>query len=179
MARILILYGSTEGHTTKIVHHMAALARDWGHGVETIDGKTIPPKVDLDAFDAVIIGAPVHRGTHPRHIKQFVRAHRAQLERVPSAFFSVSLSSSSSREKDQRGAEQCVATFVTETGWTPEKVGKFAGALRYTQYGPIKRWLMKRIVQGAGGDSDTSRDYDYTDWAAVTRFTEAFLASLN
>jgi menaquinone-dependent protoporphyrinogen oxidase len=33
---------------------------------------------------------------------------------------------------------------------------------------------MRLIVGHAGGDTDTSRDYEYTDWEAVTRFAEAF-----
>ena len=28
---------------------------------------------------------------------------------------------------------------------------------------------MKRIACKAGGDTDTSRDYDYTNWAALDR----------
>ena len=38
-----------------------------------------------------------------------------------------------------------------------------AGALLYTRYNIFKRWIMKRIVAKAGGDTDVSRDYDYTD----------------
>jgi menaquinone-dependent protoporphyrinogen IX oxidase len=30
---------------------------------------------------------------------------------------------------------------------------------------------MGRIVARAGGDTDTSRDYEYTDWAALRAFT--------
>jgi menaquinone-dependent protoporphyrinogen oxidase len=29
---------------------------------------------------------------------------------------------------------------------------------------------MRRISAKEGGDTDTSRDYEYTDWAAVDRF---------
>jgi menaquinone-dependent protoporphyrinogen oxidase len=35
---------------------------------------------------------------------------------------------------------------------------------------------MRRIARGKGSpDLDTSRDYEYTDWDGVTRFTEEFL----
>ena len=49
-----------------------------------------------------------------------------------------------------------------------------AGALRYTHYNWLKRWMMKRIVTKAGGNTDTSRDYEYTDWAAVRAFADEF-----
>jgi len=33
---------------------------------------------------------------------------------------------------------------------------------------------MKRITAREGGDVDTSRDYEYTDWGALDRFTSQF-----
>jgi menaquinone-dependent protoporphyrinogen oxidase len=33
---------------------------------------------------------------------------------------------------------------------------------------------MRRISRKEGGDTDTSRDYEYTDWAAVDRFAAEF-----
>jgi menaquinone-dependent protoporphyrinogen oxidase len=38
--------------------------------------------------------------------------------------------------------------------------------------------MMRLIVGFAGGDTDTSRDYDYTDWRAVGRFAAEFAAGL-
>jgi menaquinone-dependent protoporphyrinogen oxidase len=49
-----------------------------------------------------------------------------------------------------------------------------AGALLYTRYNLFKRWLMKRIVAQQGGDTDTSKDYDYTDWADLRAFANEF-----
>lgn len=97
-------------------------------------------------------------------------------ERLPSAFFSVSLAIQDSTEKGRREAEGCVEKFVQETGWHPGKVGLFAGALLHTKYGFFTRWMMKRITRGKGSpDLDTSRDYVYTDWESVKRFAEGFL----
>lgn len=33
---------------------------------------------------------------------------------------------------------------------------------------------MKRIAAKAGGETDTSHDYDYTDWADLRAFTHDF-----
>jgi menaquinone-dependent protoporphyrinogen oxidase len=33
---------------------------------------------------------------------------------------------------------------------------------------------MRLIVGYAGGDTDTTRDYEYTDWDAVERFAAVF-----
>jgi menaquinone-dependent protoporphyrinogen oxidase len=50
-----------------------------------------------------------------------------------------------------------------------------AGALPYTRYNFLIRFMMRRIVKTEGGDTDTSRDYEYTDWAAVDRFAAEFV----
>ena len=49
-----------------------------------------------------------------------------------------------------------------------------AGALPYTKYGWLKRMMMKRIVAKAGGDTDTTRDYEYTDWIDLRNFARDF-----
>ena len=38
--------------------------------------------------------------------------------------------------------------------------------------------MMRRIVAKAGGDTDTSRDYEYTDWEALRTFCEQFAKSI-
>ena len=65
--------------------------------------------------------------------------------------------------------------FEEETGWRPAHVGLFAGALLYTHYGFIKKHIMKKIASDKGSlDTDTTRDYVYTEWDGVQRFTEDY-----
>ncbi len=44
--------------------------------------------------------------------------------------------------------------------------------------GPFLRLVMRLISGMAGGDTDTSRDYEYTDWQAVERFAGRIASSL-
>jgi menaquinone-dependent protoporphyrinogen oxidase len=105
-----------------------------------------------------------------------VRETREALERLPTAFFSVSLAICEPTEAGRKEAEGYAEEFFRLTRWHPGKVALFAGALRYTRYGVFTRWIMKRIARGKGSpDLDTSRDYEYTDWDGVTRFAEEFL----
>ena len=178
MAKILILYGTTEGQTAKIANQIAEVAKAKGHIVETRLGKHLPSQFSWEDFDAVIIGASVHYTKHQRYIRDLVKGNLEILQRKPSAFFSVSGAASGPREQDRLAAEKTASQFLQETGWQPDKIGIFAGAIVYTQYGFFKRLLMKRIVKSGGGPTDTSRDYEFTDWKAVTQFAEDFLASL-
>jgi len=57
-------------------------------------------------------------------------------------------------------------------------VKPIAGALQYSKYSIIVRFIMKRIARQAGAATDTSKDYEYTDWAALTRFIDEFAGEL-
>ena len=57
---------------------------------------------------------------------------------------------------------------------SPAITKRVAGALPYTKYNLFMRWIMKRIVKKQGGDTDTSRDYDYTDWDDLRQFAAEF-----
>jgi menaquinone-dependent protoporphyrinogen oxidase len=171
MMRILITYGTTEGQTARISEYLAEVIRDHGHEAYAVDlkGSGVP---EPDGYDAVIVGASIHMGKHEDYVQDFVRKNRDALERLLSAFFSVSLTA----HDDSEEAEGYIEEFVQETGWRPGMVGLFGGALLYTQYGFIKRHLMKQIARHKGSpDTDTSRDYVYTDWESVKHFADEFL----
>ena len=63
--------------------------------------------------------------------------------------------------------------FFAETGWHPQHVKPVAGALLYTQYNFLIRFVLKHIAKQAGGSTDTSRNHDYTDWIALDQFVAA------
>jgi menaquinone-dependent protoporphyrinogen oxidase len=174
MARVLIPYGTTEGLTARISEYVADVVRGHGHEAHTLDLK-VHENPELGGYDAVIVGASIHMGKHEDYVRDFVEENRATLERLPSAFFSVSLAAHDNPEE----AEGYIEEFVRETGWRPGKVGLFGGALLYTHYGFIKRHLMKKIARDKGNpDTDTSRDYVYTEWDGVRHFAEEFLEAL-
>jgi menaquinone-dependent protoporphyrinogen oxidase len=174
MTRILIAYGTTEGQTARIADHLAEVIRSRGFEVAALNLKQAQD-ISFDRYDAVIVGGSIHMGKHQEDVVEFARKYQADLERLPSAFFSVSLAASG----DLPNAEAYVENFVQQTGWRPTKVGLFSGALLYRQYGFLKRFMMKRIVRGKPGMSiDTSRDHLYTDWDQVTRFAEDFVERL-
>jgi menaquinone-dependent protoporphyrinogen oxidase len=76
-------------------------------------------------------------------------------------------------------AQSEIKPFMQKTGWHPQNVASFAGALAYSKYGFLKRFVMQRVARGVGEPTDPTRDYEYTDWEAVTRFAETFVAALS
>lgn len=175
---ILILYGSSEGQTEKIANYMADLITKQGHEVTTQSGKEVSANVALDAFDAVFIGASIHMGQYQSYIKKLVSQQRDRLNQLPSAFFSVCMAIHSKHAKGREEARGYEEKFLRDTGWQPRLRESFAGAVKYTQYNFITRFIMKMISKREGGSTDTTRDHEYTDWAKVAGFTQTFLEKL-
>ena len=179
MAHFLIVYGTTEGHTAHIAERMATVIRSAGHLVELHDAREVRRQAISGAFDGIIVGGSVHAGDHQSSLREFVQRNRDLLERVPSALFSVSLTAAEPDEAAAAETRTTVEKFITETGWRPQRVQTFAGALVYTQYNVFLRHLMKLIVKHGGHtELDIARDYDFTDWGAVEDFAREFMSSI-
>lgn len=172
MSRILVLYGTTEGHTRKVANAIGDTLRAGGLDVDVIHVDETEP--DPSHYGAVIVAASVHAGGYQKPVANWVRAHAEQLDRLPSAFVSVCLSILSKNEAGKKEAEAIPQRFLGSTQWHPAIVKIVAGALLYTRYNFFIRWMMKRIVATAGGDTDTSRDHEYTDWVDVRAFAREF-----
>ena len=171
--KTLIVYGSTDGQTEKIAGYIGERLRSRQQKVEIVDAAHLPPGFSLDGVDAVIVGAPVRMMKYPRAVIDFTRAHCSRLEQIPSAFFSVCMAAASTIDAKRRQAERWPERFFQSTGWRPPLVSTFAGALRYRRYNWLVRWMMQRIAKSEGANTDTTRDHEYTDWEAVTRFADA------
>jgi menaquinone-dependent protoporphyrinogen oxidase len=90
----------------------------------------------------------------------------------------VSGAAGSAKPEDRARAAGFIREFLAETEWRPGMTETIGGAITYTKYNPILRWIMRRIARRDGGPTDTSRDHELTDWAQVDRFALAFAARL-
>ena len=176
--RTLIVYASHYGQTAKVAHFIAARLREAGDMVTLSMVDDFRGGMAPGQFDGAIVGASINFGRHPRSIRRFVRANREELEHIPSAFLSVSGAECSPDEAPRAMAKQYIANLLRETGWQPTMTESIAGAMAYTKYSPIMRWMIKRISQQEGGPADTTRDHEYTDWEQVRRFADRFTEEL-
>jgi menaquinone-dependent protoporphyrinogen oxidase len=177
--RILILYGTSEGHTAKIAAAIADTLRGVGADVDVVQARQSGQGPYPEDYAAVIVAASVHAGSYQKGVQRWVRAHAEALRDRPTAFISVCLAVLQKTPEVDRQLEKISHGFFNATGWFPPESKFIAGALPYTQYGWFKRWIMRRIVAKAHGDVDTSRDYEYTDWADVAAFARRFAAKVH
>lgn len=172
MVSILVVYGTTHGHTAKVAAAVARTIESSGGSCDVAAAAACTH--DPADYDGVVVAASVHAGRYQRPVTDWVRGHRAVLEARPTAFISVCLGVLQKAPKVERDLTEILGRFFSETGWHPDMTTTVAGALAYTKYRWYVRWAMKRIAAKAGGDTDTSRDYEYTDWDALSRFSVQF-----
>lgn len=179
MAKILILYSTTDGHAGEIARRISARVAQAGHASTLVDVQDPPAGFTLGPFEAAIVGASIHMEKYQRRMVAFVRAQAEALGRLPGAFFSVCMTAAGSSTRDREHAQHYIDDFLARTGWRPARSASFAGAVLYTRYGFFKRLVMRQIMKARGRDTDTSRDFVYTDWNQVDAFVDAFLSDLD
>ncbi len=166
--KVLVAYATSEGQTAAIAGRIGAVLAEAGHVASLAD--LADGSMYLGPYDAVIAGGSIHTGRFSKQLHRFISENADALSTKRSAFFSVSLAEADRSGKGHAQVQPVIDHFLAEHGWTPAAVQSFAGALKYSKYNPLVRFVMKRISKGYGGDTDTHRDYEYTDWAAVDRF---------
>ena len=172
--KFLIIYGTSEGQTRKISRFMEEVLEDAGHKATIADATEEPPSPEK--YDVVIIGSSVHMGKYHSAIKDYIIKNKDLLNQKSSAFFSVSMAIASKIDKEHKEVEEIAEKFLHNIQWQPNAIWHIAGALKYTQYDYFKKLVMRMIAKGEGGETDTTHDYEYTDWDAVKESVLEFVA---
>lgn len=177
MARALVAYASSEGQTASIAERIGDVLEEAGHEATLVNATHPPAGFSPAEYDGALVAASVHKGRHQRSITRLVTDHREVLDRLPSAFVSVSLTAATGPDRPE--PREYVTEFLEETGWDPDLSHVVAGALKYRKYGLLNRFVMKQIARSEGMSTDTTRDHEYTDWADVEAFAREFAAHLS
>jgi menaquinone-dependent protoporphyrinogen oxidase len=165
--KVLIVFHTSEGQTAKIAERIAEVLRADGLSADVREAEVAPAPA---GYDGVVVGDSIHVH-HSRQVVRYVQDHVEALDVMPTALFQVSMTSARPDEAHEAAAHGLVNELLDKTTFDPDVVGIFAGRLAYTQYGWFKRHLMQAITKREGGDdTDTTRDVEYTDWAAVEHF---------
>ena len=123
MAEVLIIYGSSEGHTAVVVDHLRIPLEAVGHLVRICsvdDAPTCPI-----GYDLVMVGSSIHQGHHHRWVTRWIKGNAEFLAHMPSAFLQVSLSSAGGAVGAEE-ARRYVDDLVHATGWHPDAIGQYS-----------------------------------------------------
>lgn len=162
----LILYSTRDGQTHKIANHIASqLGFDDCELMNIIEAD----KVDLTKYKKVIIGASIRYGHFNKNLYNFIKNNTQQLQDMKSFFYSVNLTARK-EGKDTPEGSSYIQKFLQQSPWQPMYIGVFAGALYYPRYRWLDRVMIRLIMSMTGGETDTSKEIEYTDWEKVSQF---------
>ena len=178
MKRVLILFATREGQTNKIANRISTHLEHAGLSTHVVDAQDslATEKLDLDAYDLLVFGASMHAGGLESELVHFVNRNAERIQLKAKSLFLVLLSAAtrepslreSSLADAQRKMDKQLALKFDDTEM-------IAGALVYSKYPRPIKWIMQRIAKKAGEDTDTSRDYEYTDWQQVERYAHRLI----
>jgi menaquinone-dependent protoporphyrinogen oxidase len=174
MAKLLIIYSTTDGHTLKIAQRLATIIEQHNQPV-TLCAITDVAGLDLISFDKIIIGASIRYGKHHPLVFDFIRKYQALLESKPNAFFSVNVVARKPN-KNQPDTNPYCKKFLKKIAWKPQHVAVFAGKLEYPSYSVFDRLVIRLIMWMTHGPTDPETVVEFTDWQQVDAFGRVLAA---
>jgi len=177
MKPILVIYGTTEGHTRKVAEFIAERIRTAGKEVDMIDSATPEAEQAPPIYAGAFILGSVHYDRHQTALAHFVKENIGWLNAIPTAFFSVNLAMLHHDPQSRAEAQKCLDAFLDETRLKPHTARLVAGAIKHAQYDFFKRALLRYFVRPGGIRADAAPDAEYTDWEELGRLVDDYLAA--
>lgn len=168
MARILIFYSTTDGHTIEICRRLERTVEARGHSARLLDIKDAP-ELAAGEFDKVVIGASIRYGKHQPLVKDFIEKNQLILESHPNAFFSVNVVARKP-EKNRPETNPYLQKFLKQIDWQPQLLGVFAGRIDYPSLGFMDKHMIRLIMWITKGPTDPTLTVEFTDWNKVEEF---------
>lgn len=168
MAKILIVYSTTDGHTRKICLRLQGIVENLNNQVTVVSVQEAGA-VDLDSFDKLVIGASIRYGKHSPEVYDFIKANSRVLDAKPNAFFTVNVVARKP-EKNTPETNPYLKKFLKQISWKPKVLGVFAGKIDYKLYGPLDRFMIRLIMRITKGPTAPDTNIEFTDWEKVDAF---------
>lgn len=160
--RVLVAYASRHGSTAEVAERIAARLQE--RGLEA-DSRPAHEVVDVDVYDAVLVGSAVYYGSWLPEALEFVRSHRSWLAERPTWLFSVGPLG----ERVEDGEEQPKELAELRSAIAPEEHTTFFGRLDLERLGFAERMLARAMRSPVG---------DFRDWAAIATWVDAIAGDL-
>ena len=170
MAKVLLLYSTTDGHTVEICKRLRSVIEEAGDSVELVSLIDRPTLEGRD-FDKIVIGASIRYGKHQPVVYEFIRNNRAALGSHPNALFSVNVVARKP-EKNTPETNPYLQKFLKKIAWKPKNLAVFAGKIDYPRYGFVDKHMIRFIMWMTKGPTDTTATIEFTDWNKVDEFGE-------
>lgn len=168
MAKILLIYSTTDGHTLEICNRLQQLVEQQANQV-TLVSIDDASDIDMGPFDKVVLGASIRYGKHGKKVYEFVDSRLESLNSKANAFFSVNVVARKP-EKNRPETNPYLQKFLRQIAWQPDHLAVFAGKIDYPKYRFWDRQMIRLIMWMTKGPTDREAVVDFTDWKQVEAF---------
>jgi len=168
MAKILIIYSTTDGHTRKICFRLQQVVENLDNQV-TVISVADASAIDLESFDKIVVGASIRYGKHSPKVYDFIKNNSRILDSKSNAFFSVNVVARKP-EKNTPETNPYLIKFLKQISWKPKTLAVFAGKIDYQKYGLLDRFMIRLIMWITKGPTDPNANVEFTDWSQVEEF---------
>jgi menaquinone-dependent protoporphyrinogen oxidase len=168
MAKIIIIYSSTDGHTRKICLRLKEIVGAQNNLVTLVSVHSVN-RIDLNAFDKIVIGASIRYGKHSKEIYKFIKENQKILDSKSNAFFSVNVVARKP-DKNRPETNPYLQKFLKQITWKPKKLAVFAGKIEYQKYRIWDRFMIRLIMWMTKGPTDPTTNVEFTNWNQVAEF---------
>ncbi len=158
--RILVTYATRFGSTAEIAARIGEVLKRDGVVVDVLPVENVR---SLRHYSAVVLGSPIRGSKWVQEATDFLAAHRAELSRVPVAYFTVCLTLHENTAENRRIVRAYHDPLLQEFPEVhPASIGMFAGKIDYNRLSWILR-LMAKSAKVPEGDWRNWRQIE--DWA--------------
>ena len=172
MSSILIIYSSVDGHTKTICERIEDVIKNSSN--TTLMSLEDATHEDISKYDRIVIGASIRYGKHRPSLFNFIEKNLDLLNSKYSAFFTVNIVARKP-EKNTAKTNPYMIKFLKKSPWKPNLLDVFAGKLDFPTYSFSDKYIIKFIMWITKGPTDTSKVYEFTNWAAVDNFAKKLI----
>ena len=168
MTKVLIIHSSVDGHTTHICERIRSVRNDLDIDIISLS-KT--KNISLNKYKMIVIGASIRYGKYRKELFEFIEKNLNVIHSKKNAFFSVNVVARKA-EKNSTDTNPYIEKFLLKTSWKPKIIDVFAGKIEYPKYNLFDRSIIKFIMWMTNGPTDTSKNFEFTDWSKVEKFAK-------
>jgi menaquinone-dependent protoporphyrinogen oxidase len=162
--KALVLYGTRAGSTAEVADFVGKTLSETGWSA---DVERVVAARDLSGYQAAVIGSAIRTGNVLREVREFVKVHRVELQRIPVSYFVVCMTLREDTPERRAKASAFLDPLRSEV--KPVDVGLFAGKMDYSQLGGITKLMAKSHHMPEG---------DFRDWRVIAAWARQLALSL-
>ncbi|MDO9410863.1 flavodoxin domain-containing protein [Patulibacter sp.] len=174
---VLVLYSSVHGHARRIAEHVASAVTAAGLRARTVPAHDAR-SADPEHATGIVVVAPVHHRSHDGDTVAWMARHRAAIDRGPTLVLSVSLAAAGTSAGSRSEARALLAELVLRSDVSPAIAASIGGAVDHDGTPPFARAGLREEAARHGLDAAAGHDTDFTDWEALAKLEQRFLALL-